>query len=77
MTTIGQVQIRKQVADRLKKARQSAGYKTAKSFCTEHNIDLKQYLKQEEGKAAIKASHAVLYARCLNVSLFWLMLGED
>jgi hypothetical protein len=77
MTVLGQIEIRKLIAERLKKARVSAGYKTAGDFCRDFAVDPKLYVRHEEGKSAIKASQAVLYSQRLRVSLFWLMLGEE
>lgn len=77
MTMLGQIEIRKQISERLKQARESAGYKTAEDFCEDFGIDPKLYVRHEDGKSAIKASHAVLYSRRLRVPLFWLMLGEE
>lgn len=76
MTMLGQIEIRKLIAQRLKQARESAGYKTAEDFCEDFGIDPKLYVRHEEGKTVVKASHAVLYSRRLHVPLFWLMLGE-
>lgn len=77
MAMIGQVGLRKQIAGRLKQARNSAGYKTAEDFCEKNALELKIYLKHEDAKSVIRASHASLYSRLLGVSLFWLMLGDD
>ena len=77
MAMKGQIKLRKEIADRLKQARIAAGYQTASEFSQKYALNPKVYVAHEEGKNALKASHAHAYARHLNVSLFWLMLGSD
>ncbi len=73
---IGQAQLKKEIAARLKQAREAAGYTTAEAFCEKHNISLNEYREYENGVRAIKASYALEYCKFLNVSFNWLLLGE-
>ena len=77
MPMIGQVELRKQIAKRLKQARKAAGYKTAEAFCNKNDLASKEYVDHEDAKSPIRASHAAKYSRLLDVSLFWLMLGDE
>lgn len=77
MPMIGQVELRKQIAARLKKAREAAGYETPEAFCSEFSLDIKKYMKHETGASGIKPSQAAVYGRFLNISLFELMLGDE
>jgi hypothetical protein len=74
---LGQVKLRKEVANRLEQARLAAGFASAENFCEQHSIPLETYLRHETGRTAIKASHAMQYSKLLNISLHWLMLGEE
>lgn len=74
---MGQIAIRKVIAQRLENARIAAGYDSPEYFCQKHNLDLNLYLKHEKANAALRASLAMRYSDLLNVSLQWLMLGDD
>lgn len=74
---LGQIQLRKEIADRLADARIKAGFQTPEEFCQKYNIDLKKYLKHEKGQSSLRASQAILYCESLHISLHWLMLGEE
>lgn len=69
--------MKKQIAQRLKKARISAGYKRAKDFCDAHNITYPTYIHHEGGDQGIKHEALEKYARLLGVSVAWLMTGEE
>ncbi|HVV68879.1 MAG TPA: hypothetical protein VHE99_07610 [Gammaproteobacteria bacterium] len=73
---LGQVQLRKQIAIRLKQARKNTGFNSAEDFCRENDLSLEEYPKHEDGSIALRASQAVQYCKLLKVSLHWLMFGE-
>jgi transcriptional regulator with XRE-family HTH domain len=72
-----QVDVRKQIADRLKTAREQAGFSSVEAFCKEYHVDCQQYQDQEDGKTAVIASQLIEYSEKLHVSLSYLLLGED
>lgn len=72
-----QIEVRQKVAKRLKIARESAGYTSAQDFCVAHNLPLEQYIRHENGDIIIRASQAMQYAKLLNTTLQWLMLGDN
>lgn len=67
--------IRKEIAGRLKQAREQAGYTSAAEFCKKNNLLLNEYLIYEKGEKAIKFSKIRDYAKLLQVSLEWLFIG--
>lgn len=71
------VKTRQSIATRLKQACEKAGYLSAEDFCKKNQLSLPLYLAYEQGKAVIKFSQAVRYCRLLNISLHWLLLGEE
>lgn len=74
---LGQIQLRKEIADRLTNARTKAGFETPEEFCQKYNIDPKKYIKHEKGQISLRASQAILYCESLQITLHWLMLGEE
>lgn len=72
-----QIEVRQKVAKRLKIARESTGYASAQAFCKVHNLTLEQYIRHENGETIIRASQAMQYAKLLNTTLQWLMLGDS
>lgn len=72
---LGQIQLRKEIASRLRRARENAGYGSAEGFCETYGILVNDYFRHESGSQSIKASQAILYCRLLKVSLHWLMIG--
>lgn len=73
---LGQVQLRKQIAIRLKQARKNMGFNSVEDFCREKGLSLEEYPKHEDGSIALRASQAVQYCKLLKISLHWLMFGE-
>ena len=65
-----------EVAQRLKTAREAAGFTTAEEFCSKNNLALEIYLKHEAGEAPIRLSYGLKYAKFLNITFSALMLGE-
>lgn len=74
---LGQVQLRKEIAARLKQARLAAGHADIEEFCKAHALDEDQYKRHEAGKTSLRASQAMRYCDALRISLHWLMLGEE
>lgn len=69
-------QIKKEMGQRLKEAREKAGFLTAENFCTNNSIAIEHYLSHENGKIGIKASEALNYCRILKIPMHWLILGN-
>lgn len=69
-------QIKKEMGERLKQAREKAGYPSTTEFCKEHDFPLDYYNEHEAGQRGIKVSYAQRYAKALNVTLDWLILGD-
>ncbi len=74
---MGQTQIKKTVGNRLKTAREAAGYSSPQAFCKKHHFPIIEYQQHENGERPIRASDAVYYCELLSVSLNWLLLGEE
>jgi len=74
---LGQIQVRKEIAERLQQARVTAGYTSAEDFCEKNNLCLKDYQRHEEGNLVLRASQAMRYCELLSISLHKLMLGDD
>ncbi len=70
------INARQEIAARLKQAREKAGYLSAKDFCEKNQLPF-SYIAFEQGKTAIKSSHAARYCKLLTISLHWLLLGEE
>ncbi len=73
---LGQIQLRKEIAARLKQAREEAGFDSAEQFCQAHGLSLKEYSRHEAGTMILRASQAMHYCDLLHKSLHWLMLGD-
>ncbi len=74
---LGQVQIREEIATRLKQARINAGFESVENFCQKNGLAMPQYSAHEDGSKSLKASQAMQYCKLLRVSLHWLILGDD
>jgi transcriptional regulator with XRE-family HTH domain len=69
-------QIKQEMGERLKKAREKAGYTSASEFCKEHSFTVEHYQEHEIGQRGIKASFAQRYCKALKIPLDWLILGD-
>ncbi len=65
------------ISERLKEAREEAGYKFAADFATKHGIHPNTYRNHENGFRGIKTPQAEKYAKLLKVSVSWLLTGEN
>ncbi len=72
-----QIDVRKVIARRLKAARENASYASAEIFCEKHGFLLDHYKRQENGTLAMVASEVIQYCSALNMSICYLMLGEE
>lgn len=63
-------------AERLKLARESAGYSTALQFAQTAGISIGTYGGHEAGTRAVNRSKAIEYAQALNVRPAWLLTGD-
>lgn len=75
--TKNQKSVRGIIAQRLKAARENAGYVSAADFCAKHHFVLEQYQPHEEGKKAMIFSEIRQYCAALPISICFLMLGEE
>lgn len=64
-------------AERLKQARQNAGFDSAAAFADAHDIPEPTYRAHENGTRALTQRAARQYAPILGVTVTWLMFGED
>ncbi|HVV67922.1 MAG TPA: hypothetical protein VHE99_02640 [Gammaproteobacteria bacterium] len=74
---LGQIQLREEIAERLKQARQNSGFASVEDFCKSTGLPIAEYLNHETGRTALKASQAMQYCRLLHITLHWLMFGQD
>jgi transcriptional regulator with XRE-family HTH domain len=70
------VNITKEIAKRLKAARKSSGFKTAKEFSIAQNIPLSTYSQHESGKRSINAELLMNYSIKLQINPYWLLTGN-
>lgn len=64
------------IGTRLAKARQKAGYETAREAARSLGVNVQTYASHENGHGAVRADTAVKYARKFKVSLDWLLTGK-
>ena len=65
------------MADRLRHAREAAGYKTATAAVEHFNWPSSTYRAHENGQNNYSPVIAQLYANAYDVSAAWLLLGDD
>lgn len=63
--------------DRLKKARENAGYKSAADAATSLGVSYSTYIGHENNSRGLRRDAAQLYARKYKVSIDWLLTGRD
>ena len=63
-------------AQRLRSARQAAGYSSASKAAAAIGVGLSTYTAHENGQNAFTVEQAESYARSFNVSPAWLFFGE-
>ena len=61
---------------RLREARKTAGFPTAKSFIEKYNLKQSTYSAHESGRNALTLKSAKLYGNLLNIDPIWLMTGS-
>ena len=64
------------VHERLKKAREAAGYASAADFARAEGVGEATYRHHENGNRGLRLHQAERYARALRVDLGWLLTGE-
>ena len=77
MMNHSQKEIRKIIAQRLKTARENAGYISTQGFCEKYGFPLTCYQKHENGMLSMIASEIIDYCLALDISVCYLMLGEE
>lgn len=68
--------IMKELADRLRWARQTAGYKTASEFCRRHDYNRGTYGGYEAGTRGVPRDVAIKLSKLLRIDLEWLLTGR-
>lgn len=63
-------------ASRLKRARESGGYRTAKEFAEKNNIPQPTYALHESGKRGLSVDVAARYGAILGVSAQYILFGN-
>ena len=66
----------KLVGQRLRLARQTAGFKTARAFAQRHAIAQSTYSQYETGKRRFSVDVLVQFSECLNINPNWLLFGK-
>lgn len=69
--------VMKTLSERLKFAREQAGYESAADFARDNNLSEVTYRSHENGSRNFKPDVAKRYAELLSVEWQWLFLGED
>lgn len=64
------------VGQRLRAARQSAGFKTARAFAQTHDIAQSTYSQYETGKRHFSINILVKFSEFLNINPNWLLFGK-
>ncbi len=64
------------LAQRLKLARRSLGYRSARAFALAHDIPIQTYLNHESGKRGLSIPVALHYCALMHISFNWLVTGE-
>lgn len=68
---------KEQIAQRLRRARIAAGYRTQTEFSDKNGISQSTYHTHESGTKGLKRDIAQTYARILRIRLAWLLTGEE
>jgi len=66
----------KEISNRLKLARQRAGFRSARSFAIAHNVPYVTYSQHEAGSRRLNPDTLLKYATLLYVSPAWILSGE-
>ena len=70
-------QLTKQIAFRLRAARRTAGFKSARKFAMQYDIPESTYSQHETGTRALKSELLLYYAKLLNINPTWLLTGKQ
>jgi len=63
--------------DRLRHAREAAGYRSARAFALRHGFTESTYRHHENGHREFTNATAKRYARLLGVNWYWLVTGDN
>lgn len=66
----------KSIGSRLRFARKSAGFNTARDFAQRHEIPESTYSQRETGKRPLSIEHVIEYSQVLGVDAGWLLTGK-
>ncbi len=64
-----------EIGKRLRKARKSCGYKSARAFAIEQHIPESTYSQHETGKRSLSPETVLRYCECLGMEAGWLLTG--
>lgn len=67
----------KEISNRLKIARQRAGFRSARAFAMAHKIPYVTYSQHEAGSRRLNPDTLLKYATLLHVSPAWILSGEN
>lgn len=66
-----------EIGKRLRKARKSRGYKSARIFAIEQQIPESTYSQHETGKRSLSPETVLRYCACLGIEPGWLLTGRE
>jgi len=66
-----------EIGKRLRKARKSRGYKSARLFAIERSIPESTYSQHETGKRSLSPETVLRYCSCLGIEPGWLLTGRE
>lgn len=70
-----QYKLKSKICERLKRARQEAGYATAKSFSERNNVKISTYALHEAGTRSMSFEIIEHYSKLLDINASWLLTG--
>jgi len=66
-----------EIGKRLRVARKSRGYKSARTFAIEQQIPESTYSQHETGKRSLSPETTLRYCACLGIEPGWLLTGQE
>ncbi|HRE32588.1 MAG TPA: S24 family peptidase [Candidatus Berkiella sp.] len=70
-----ETKLKSKICERLKRARQEAGYSTAKSFSERNNVKISTYALHEAGTRSMSFEIIEHYSQLLDINASWLLTG--
>jgi len=66
-----------EIGSRLRQARKTCGYRSARAFAKEQEIPESTYSQHETGKRSLNPETLLRYCSCLGIEPNWLLTGRD